>query len=555
MKLDAKIVSSLEKILPDTELSDYESFRGMSALLGEKISLQVIFKNAEGDTTRTLISPKLGGELAKYARVRRVQGVPVTMPVCGEGDEYYLSKKPGIYPDLLLPLSYGGSVRTNVGVLGNLWIDIDLPENGEELPDLPTLTVSLVDAYSDDELLFFDTFTLDLVKVSLPPRDIYYTRWLYTDCLASYYDVEVWSREHWRIIENYVRAAVKIGVNTILTPLITPSLDGERMLTQLVKIVKKGEKYSFNFSRVDKWIDMCDRAGIKYFEISHLFTQHGATNTPKISAIVDGEEKLIFTYANDGRDPEYIKMLRALLKAFVRHMKKRGDDKRCLYHISDEPPMKHIEYYRAAKNSISDILAGYKMIDALSDLEYYTEGLVECPVPETDFAEDFAKAGVKDFWVYYCGGPSDRNYSNSLIAMPSWRTRSIGMQMYKHNVEGFLHWGFNFYNNCNSERVLNPYTDLSGENWVAAGDTFIVYPDKNGEAIESLRAVVTYHAFEDIRAMKLCEKYYSHAEVVEAMENALGDKIAFDRSAFSADEMLKVREVVNAMIKAKASKM
>ena len=80
MLLNAKIVSALEKILPGKELSDYPSHHKMSALLGEKISIQVIFKNAPSDNTRTLISPRLGGELAKYATVRRVLGVPVTMP-------------------------------------------------------------------------------------------------------------------------------------------------------------------------------------------------------------------------------------------------------------------------------------------------------------------------------------------------------------------------------------------------------------------------------------------------------------------------------------------
>ena len=551
MLLNAKIVSALEKILPGKELSDYPSHKKMSALLGEKISIQVIFKNAPSDNTRTLISPRLGGELAKYATVRRVLGVPVTMPAPAKDTPYYLDTNPGIYPDVLLPLSYGGNIRTNAGILGNLWIDIEIPKNGNTLSDLPTLTVTLVDAYEDDAELFSDTFTVELVRKALPNRELYYTRWLYTDCLASYYDVKVWSKEHWRIIENYVRMAAKTGVDTLLTPLLTPSLDGERMLTQLVKITKKGDKYRFDFSRVDKWIDMCKRHGIKHFEIAHLFSQHGAVNTLKVLATVDGEERLIFNTTDDARDAEYIKLLRALLKAFVRHMKKRGDDKRCIYHISDEPPIDKIEYYRAAKNAVADILSDYKMIDALSDLEYYSEGLVECPVPETDFAEAFVNAGVKNFWVYYCGGPADENYSNSFIAMPSWRTRSIGMQMYKYNVEGFLHWGYNFYNNCNSERSLNPYLDLSGENWVIAGDTFIVYPGSDGEPIESLRAVVLYHAFEDIRAMKLCEEYYSHSEVVSAIEGVLGEELSFKRSAICADEIIKVREKINAMIKAK----
>ena len=58
-------------------------------------------------------------------------------------------------------------------------------------------------------------------------------------------------------------------------------------------------------------------------------------------------------------------------------------------------------------------------------------------------------------------------------------------------------------------------------------------------------------AMQDVRAMQLAEKYYSHGEVVAAMEAALGDEITFERCARSADEMLRVREAVNDLIRKK----
>ncbi len=559
MIVNAKIISSLEKVFANKEVSDYARLDRMSALLGERIAVQLIYKNerfADGNggegICRTLLTPTLSGDLAKYATVRRVVGVPVTMP-SRDYDGNYLDDKPGVYPDLLLPLNYGGRVRTDIHVLGNIWIDIELPEDKSVLPAISKLTVSITDDYSKS-CVFEDSVEVEIINKRLPKQEIYYTRWFHTDCLASYYDVPVWSKRHWEIIENFAKLAVMTGVNTLLTPLLTPSLDGPRMITQLVKISKNGDKYSFNFSRLDKWIDMCDRIGIEYFEISHLFTQGGAVHTPRIVATVDGEEKMIFSYENDSRDPEYKVLLRALLKAFIRHMKKRGDDKRCIFHISDEPSIDNIEYYRYAKSVVADILEGYKMIDALSHMEYYTEGLVECPVPMTRDAAPFIEANIPGLWTYYCCGPTNENYSNSFIAMPSWRTRSMGMQMYKYNIEGFLHWGYNFYNNCNSDSQINPYVDLSGENWVPAGDAFIVYPDKNGKPLESLRAEVFYHALCDLRAMKLCEKYYSHEEVVEAIEAELGDELTFKRCAYSADEVIRVREKINGMIKKAISK-
>ncbi len=551
MKLHTKIVSSLEKIFATDKVGARPKEEKIRALRGERVSFQFAYKNEldEGDTCyRMILTPKIEGALAPFTTIRRVMQVPVVKPVCTSGDDNYLSKEPGLFPDLLIPLTYGGRLRCDYNVLGTLWIDIDVPSDYSG-----ALTDSLTVSLSDDSgnVLSSETIETEVIDALLPEGDTYYTRWFHCDCLAMYYNVPVWSKRHWEIIENFIKGAVKIGINTLLTPLITPSLDGPRMITQLVKIKKNGEKYSFDFRRLGKWIDICDRAGIKYFEISHLFTQGGAVRTPRISANVDGEEKLIFTYETDSRDGEYRIFLRALLTAFLRYMKKRGADKRCIFHISDEPHIDNIEYYRAAKECIADIVKGYKLIDALSDIEYYNEGLVECPVPITRHAEDFYAAGIDPLWTYYCTGPGDENFSNDFIPMPSYRTRSIGMQMYKYNIEGFLHWGYNFYNNCESDSLINPFIEFSGDNWVPAGDPFIVYPSNDGHPIESLRAEVMYHAFEDIRAMKLCESLYSRETVVAEMEKAYGKKITFTSSAYSTKEFMSVRERINDMIKAK----
>jgi hypothetical protein len=125
------------------------------------------------------------------------------------------------------------------------------------------------------------------------------------------------------------------------------------------------------------------------------------------------------------------------------------------------------------------------------------------------------------------------------------------MQMFKYNIAGFLHWGYNFYNNSESFDLINPYIDVCGEKWVPAGDAFSVYPGRFGECLESLRLLVFQEGINDMRAMQLCEALYSHDEVIAAIENALGYSISFDRCAKSANEILRMREVVNVMINKK----
>ena len=122
------------------------------------------------------------------------------------------------------------------------------------------------------------------------------------------------------------------------------------------------------------------------------------------------------------------------------------------------------------------------------------------------------------------------------------------MQLFKYDVKGFLHWGYNYYNNRGSGDGINPFSDASGEYWVSAGDTYAVYPGEGGEPLESIRMSALEEAMQDVRAMQLCESLYSHEEVVAAMDEALGDEITFKRCTHTPDEMLALRERVNEMI-------
>ena len=67
----------------------------------------------------------------------------------------------------------------------------------------------------------------------------------------------------------------------------------------------------------------------------------------------------------------------------------------------------------------------------------------------------------------------------------------------------------------------------------------------------SLRIVVFSDALQDMCAMKLCESLYSKEEVVTEIEKILGATLTFNECAKSEDTMLKIRERINEMIKAR----
>lgn len=543
-----RLVSSQEKIFTDDRIESFEELSELSSLLGERFSFQLLYIDEGKDYTfdrRPLLDLTIGGSLKDYVTVRDVRNVPVDRPINPEHhDDQYLRKIPGIYPDLLTPLRYGGKVVVGRDLLRSLWIEVEPSEELFGKQDL-TLTLSLNDKSVTHSI------NVDIIPVALHENKMMFTQWFYCDCLAAYYNVPAWSEKHWEVVENFARLYAKRGRSMIYTPLLTPALNVlppfERTPSQLVDVTLTNGEYTFGFEKVDRWVDMCDRVGIEYFEISHFFDQHRAAHSAKVYATVDGVKKPLFTWDTPSDDEEYAHFLRAMVSAFVKHMRARGDDQRCYYHISDEPHLDLLEHYTKIKASIEDIVEGYPIMDALSDFDFYSAGALATPVPVTSKIMPFIEANVPNLWTYYACNQLV-GYSNCYVAMPSWRTRSIGMQLFKYNIHGFLHWGYNYYNNRASGDAINPFLDLGGEDWVPAGDTFIVYPDQDGTPLESVRAITLDEAMQDVRAMRAAEALTSHEEVVRVMEEALKDEITFERCARSADEMLRVRKAVNDLI-------
>ena len=98
--------------------------------------------------------------------------------------------------------------------------------------------------------------------------------------------------------------------------------------------------------------------------------------------------------------------------------------------------------------------------------------------------------------------------------------------MYRCSIVGFLHWGYNFYNTQYSKKQINPYevTDAGGS--FPSGDSFSVYPYKDG-AIPSTRIKVFKNAIEDIRLLKLLEQKIGKAEVDKLIDRVAGMEITF----------------------------
>ena len=131
--IKTKIISSLEKVFIDESITSYPELKKFSALRGERINFQIAYtydtKGSPMPYTAPRFKPMLSGELAKHADLRQVMYVPVnfTTHVLG-ADDNYVRTAPGMYPDVLRPLYYGGTMTFAKDALNSIWVEINLPK-------------------------------------------------------------------------------------------------------------------------------------------------------------------------------------------------------------------------------------------------------------------------------------------------------------------------------------------------------------------------------------------------------------------------------------------
>jgi hypothetical protein len=542
--LQTRLLSSLSKVFADEELKDEEWIRG-SAFNNEVYSFQIAYRWEGLFPRQQRVNIEIFSELKELITVREVGLVPSEMPCYADHDDNILRTSPGLYPDVLLPLKEQGLVLLP-DQWRSIWITVDLRKKVKP----GTYPIEIFFKSQDGCELTKETFQLEVLDCELPSQSLVHTEWFHTDCIATWYDVEVFSEEHWGLIEQYLKVAVAHGINMILTPIFTPPLDtevgGERPTVQLVDVEKCGDKYSFDFHRLKRWIDLCHSNGVEYFEFSHLFTQWGAGHAPKIMATENGEFKRIFGWDTDAAGKEYKRFLDQFLPALIGFIGEQGLEKNSYFHISDEPSLEHMESYKSASEIVGRHLQDFPIIDALSNYEFYENGLVKHPIPATDHIDDFLEHNVPDLWTYYCCGQY-KKVANRFFNMPSARNRILGIQLYKFNIKGFLQWGYNFWYSQYSKYSIDPFRVTDAGYAFPSGDAFVVYPGDDGP-LESLRLEVFYEALQDQRALNLLEELIGRDKVLSILEEGLDNPITFSSYPTDSQWLLGKREEINRTI-------
>lgn len=526
MEVSVKQVSSLEKIRKGGNL-DCNEIHKIEVLAGERFSYQICVKFP----WTMFVTASVESDLTENIQLYRVRDAFMDMPI-GEGcpPEDDIAREPGFMPDILVPLKETNYKMTMDGSNCVIWVKADIPR--DTAPGTYSIRVNFTFNWPGQEAVHSccENMTVEVIPAIMPEQKLIYTRWMYLDCIASAHGVKIFSEQHWELIDKYIAAAADVGVNMMLVPVITPPLDTEigtvRPCVQLADIEKNGDEYTFSFDRLRRFIGICKKHGIRYYEIAHMFSQWGAKFAPNIMVTENGKTDYLFGWHVSADSPEYASFLKQYVAAVTAELNAEGIAENTYFHISDEPGLETLETYKAAAEIIRPLIGNSKTFDALSNYEFYEKGLVECPVTGVASIHEFLEHDIPNQWVYYCCYPRGV-YPNAFLAMPSYRVRILGFLLYKYNIKGFLHWGFNYYNSSRSVYTVNPYLTTSADGAFPSGDPFIVYPGKDC-VYPSIRGEVTFEAVQDMDICFALESIIGREEVVKMIDDAAERDLRFD---------------------------
>ena len=558
-------VSPMKRIFDD--FMPGEDFSYISGMKNEPLSFSLAYrstakKGANGRAPDTPISVRVISSLP--VSVYKVCKVAYAAAECEDGGAGAV----GGCPDLLLPriaapeilhmpldknLPYyekGENNTLNASCFATQSVFIQINEDGKSLKAGDhTVTVEVIGLMSG-EVLSTHTVTVHLLDAELPKTDLILTNWFHQDCLCDISHLPLYSDAYFDLLEKYLCEYVKNGMNTLLFPTFTPPLDtpigGERMNVQLVKVIKNGAEYSFDFSIAERFVRVAKSTGVRTFEHAHLFSQWGAANAITIYGEADGEEMRLFDYRTPASDPEYIRFLSSYLEAFASFTKKMGISEDILYHISDEPVLQNIEGYRRAKALMRSIFPNGKFADALDDYAFYKEGLVEMPIVDVQSIKNY-EGKCDNMMLYYTGGEQTPCLINRLLSSAPQRTRALGYVLYNYKAKGFLHWAYNNYYGRLSSGIFHPAFDPCFYKNIP-GVTYLVYPDTDGSPLPSLREKQILAATLDHRALCLLESLIGREETLAICEKALGMKISVTAVPTDGEKLMAMREAINKRI-------
>jgi hypothetical protein len=487
--------SSLRRVYPDTPPGSTEL--QLIAPRNGRVSFQACLRTE--DVNGLSVECQIAGADDLKPRVRWVGLVPLKhfTPDTPIADVEGVGNVPGMVPDPLQPIS-----RVNFGPRQShaFWVTLRIPSDATV--GQRELTVRFTARGGEKgakEQVVELPVRLEVSPLVLQPRkDFPVIHWWRGEATWDYYRIGMFEDpKWWEITRAQLENMLDHGSDVVYVPIFFDRRETFKRPCQLLVIEEPTPgKYTFDWTRTKKFVDMCKEVGFTKFEWSHLWIYWGAENPVRVYRKQGDQHVMLWPPEISGFSDTFLNFLKQFLPEFKAFLDKEGLLEHSYFHLSDEPgPGQHLANYKRARQILRDLAPWMKVMDALSDVEYGRQGLTDIPIPLVSAAQAYIDERIPH-WVYYCCVPTGE-WLNRFLDTPLTKIRMSGMIFYRLKADGFLHWGFNYWHRMEQEIAVDPFFDNTGGGGVPAGDPFVIYPGGDGKPMDSIRWEVFAESLQD----------------------------------------------------------
>lgn len=430
----------------------------------------------------------------EYTGWNFVGSVPLAKNAPNQPADMLIRIAPALFPDYLME-------KKQLNLKGNkyqpVWLTVKVPENAAAGIYSGNIVVSSMEGNQSLPV------SIIIYPLTLPAeRHLKVTEWYTTGNFAKFHGIDtVYSVEWFDMLQKYAENMADHRQNVFMVPF------------SAIEIYRSAEgTFRFDFSKFDRIAEVFwDTERMDYLETGEpaKFVSGGFASTAiafKDFQVKDASKDGSITMSGE-------EVLPLLLPEFESHLREKGWLTKTFFHIKDEPSNHNALSWIDISSYVHKYAPELRRIDAVCTS--YLFGNIEVAVPKLDHfdagSEIYRKGQQNgtELWFYTVGIFQANRYPNKTIDMPLTDSRILHWLNYKYDLTGYLHWGWNQWNE-------NPYKDV-GEH---IGDAWHVYPVKNG-VLNSLRWEQMRNGIQDYEIFLMLEKKISN------LKDSLGSRFGW----------------------------
>jgi hypothetical protein len=467
---------------------------------GEVISGQFAinaFKDLE-DLTINLSSLKnkeTGSTLPDYSvQWNFVGSVPLIKNTPNQPLDVLSRKAPARYPEYLRSEK---QIKIKAKTYQAVWLTLTIPEKGE--PGI-FLGQAIIKSGKEERSI---PINVTVFPLNLPAaRHLKVIEWHNTDDFEKFHGIkDKYSKEWFEMLGKYAENMVLHRQNIFQVPV------------DHIKIIRTDlNKFEFDFTFFDKvaktfWdtkkMDMLETGFLANFGTGDWFSTEVLLKDFKV---IDSKSGEVVTIKGQEVAP-------SLITALESHLRQMGWLEKTLFHVRDEPSVHNALAWKDMSDYVHrygpDLIRG----DAIETTFLLDD--IEIAIPKLDhFAtwnesySDWAKKG-NEVWFYTVGIYQGSRFPNKTIDMPLIDSRLMHWLNYKYEATGYLHWGYNQWDD-------DPFNRIGDH----IGDAWLVYPAKDG-VINSLRWEEMRNGIQDY------EYFWMLEDNIKTLKDSLGTRFSW----------------------------